>query len=42
MESNAKQNDNFATKLINTESVEKTEEEVRRKNQTYFLSKLLT
>ena len=43
MESNAKGNDNFAIKVINTENVEgksyifkKNMEEVRRKNQTYF------
>ena len=45
MESNAKGNDNFAIKVINTENVEgksyifkKNMEEVRRKNQTYFFS----
>ena len=39
---NAKGNDNFATKVISTEDVEKTNvAEVRRKNQTYFFSKLL-
>ena len=37
MKSNAKVNDNFATKMISTENVEKKNvEEVRRKNQTYF------
>ena len=36
MESNPKGNDNFATKLISTENVEKNVAEVRRKNQTYF------
>ena len=41
MESNAKGNDKFATKVI-TENVEKNVKEVRRKNQTYFFSKLLT
>ena len=35
-ESNAKGNDDFATKVISTENVEKKVEEVRRKNQTYF------
>ena len=35
-------NDNFATKVISTENVEKKNvEEVRRKNQTYFFSELL-
>ena len=35
-------NDNFATKVISMENVEKKNvEEVRRKNQTYFFSKLL-
>ena len=43
MESNAKGNDNFSTKVISTENVEKKNvNEVRRKNQTYFFSKLLT
>ena len=42
MESNAKGNDKFATKAISTENVEKNVKEVRRKNQTYFFSKLLT
>ena len=47
MESNAEGNDNFATKLISTGNMEekrrslKNVEEVRRKNQTYLLSKLL-
>ena len=36
MESNPKGNDNFATKLISTENLEKNVTEVRRKNQTYF------
>ena len=40
MESNPKRNDNFAT--IRTENLVKNLEEVRRKNQTYFFSKLLT
>ena len=40
MESNPKRNDNFAT--ISTENLVKNLEEVRRKNQTYFFSKLLT
>ena len=39
MESNPKGNDNFATKVISTENVEKNLNEVRRKNQTYFFSK---
>ena len=35
-------NDNFVTKVISTENVEKKNvEEVRRKNQTYFFSELL-
>ena len=35
-------NDNFATKVISMENVEKKNvDEVRRKNQTYFFSKLL-
>ena len=34
-------NDNFATKVISTENIEKIVEDVRRKNQTYFFSKLL-
>ena len=42
MESNAKGNNNFATKVISTENVVKNVEEVKRKNQTYFFSKLLT
>ena len=42
MESNAKWNDNFATKVISTRNVEKNVEEVRKKNQTYFFFKLLT
>ena len=42
MENNAKENDNFATKVISMENVEKNVKEVRRKNQTYFFSKLLT
>ena len=43
MESNPVGNDNFATKLISMENVEKkNEKEVRRKNQTYFFSKVLT
>ena len=37
-----KGNDNFATKVISTKNVEKNVKEVRRKNQTYFFSKLLT
>ena len=42
MESNAKGNDKFATKVISTENVENNVKEVRRKNQTCFFSKLLT
>ena len=43
MESNAKENDNFATKVISMKNVEKEKaKELRRKNQTYFFSKLLT
>ena len=37
----SKGNDNIAAKVISTENVEKNVEEVRRKNQTYLLSKLL-
>ena len=37
----SKRNDNFATKVTSTENVKKNVEEVRRKNQTYFFSKLL-
>ena len=37
----SKGNDNFANTVISTENVEKIVEEVRRKNQTYFFSKLL-
>ena len=40
-ESNAKGNDDFATKVISTENVEKKEEEVRRKNQTYFWKNII-
>ena len=36
-----KRNDNLATTVISTETIEKIVEEVRRKNQTYFFSKLL-
>ena len=32
----SKRNNNFATKVVSTENVEKIVEEVRRKNQTYF------
>ena len=46
MESNAKANDDFATKVISTENTEgkifslnKNVEEVRRNNQTYFFSR---
>ena len=41
-ESNAKGNDDFATKGISTENVEKKVEEVRRKNQTYFWKNIIT
>ena len=41
MESITKGNDNFDTKVISTENVEKNVKEVRRKNKTYFFSKLL-
>ena len=34
-------NVSFAVKVISTENVEKLVEEVRKKNQTYFFSKLL-
>ena len=47
-ESNAKENDNFAIKVISTKNVDgessifkKNVEEVTRKNQTSFFSKLL-
>ena len=33
--------DNFVTKVISTDNVEKIVKEVRGKNQTYFFSKLL-
>ena len=46
MESNAKENDDFATKVISTENTEgkifslnKNVEEVRRNNQAYFFSR---
>ena len=42
MESNAEGNDNFVTKVIITENVEKIEKEVRRKNQIFFFPKLMT
>ena len=42
MESNAEGNDNFVTKVIITENVEKNAKEVRRKNQTFFFPKLMT
>ena len=42
MESNAKRNDNFATKVIGMEKAEKKCKIVRRKNQTFFFSNLLT
>ena len=38
MESDAKGNDNFATTVISTKTVEKNIGEVRRKNQTYSFS----
>ena len=42
MECTSTGNDNFATKVISMENVEKKNvDEVRRKNQTYFFSKLL-
>ena len=37
----SKGNDNFATAVIRTEHVQKIVEQVRRKNQTYFFSKLV-
>ena len=40
-ESNAKGNNNFATKVISAENIEKNVGEVRRKNRTYFFSNLL-
>ena len=36
-----KGNDNLATKVVSTKNVGKIVKEVRRKNQTYFFSKLL-
>ena len=36
-----KGNDNLTTKVISTKNVGKIVKEVRRKNQTYFFSKLL-
>ena len=42
MESNAEGNDNFVTKVIITENVEKNAKEVRRKNQTFLFPKLMT
>ena len=43
MENNSKGNDNFATIVMSMKNVKKrNEKEVRRKNQTYFFSKLLT
>ena len=42
-ESNAKGINNFATKVISPENVEKKiVEEIKRKNQTYFFTKLLS
>ena len=37
----SKRNGNFATAVISTENVEKIVEKVRKKNQTYFFSKIL-
>ena len=37
----SKGNDNFATKVISTENIEKIVEDLRRQNQTYFFSELL-
>ena len=42
MESNAKENVNFTTKVTSIEHIEKNVKEVRRENQTYFFSELLT
>ena len=42
MESSVKGNDNFATKVISTEHIERNLKKFRRKNQTYFFSMLLT
>ena len=43
MENNSKGNDNFPTIVMSMKNVKKrNEKEVRRKNQTYFFSKLLT
>ena len=42
MESSVKGNDNFATKVISTEHLERNLKKFRRKNQTYFFSMLLT
>ena len=41
MEINAEGNDNLSTRVINTENIEKNEEEVSYQ-QTYFFSKLFT
>ena len=41
MESSPKGNNNFAIKVVSTENVEKNAKVVRRKNQTYFSSKLV-
>ena len=40
-ESNPEGNDNFATKVISTENVEKNVKEVKRKNQTLFLFQVI-
>ena len=37
----SKRSDNFTAAVISTENVEKIVEKVRKKNQTYFFSKLL-
>ena len=42
MESSVRGNDNFATKVISTEYIEKNVKKLGRKNQTYFFSMLLT
>ena len=42
MESNAKGNDNFTIKVIARKMQKKNAKEVKRKDETYLFSKLLT
>ena len=42
MESNAKGNDNFTIKVIARNMLKKNVKEVKRKNEAYLFSKLLT